>query len=132
MQWHTTSAAAYLASCVNSARRSARPVAAYLFTRPAPTTAPFPHIFGPAVEEFGTVGGGRPEGRGVTFTTQLTAWAAGPTAGTAVAGLAAQAGRLQLGKVHRLVESGVEGEEWEEALEGLRQLADSYTEDELL
>ena len=55
-----------------------------------------------------------------------------PTAGTAVAGLAAQAGRLQLGKVHRLVESGVEGEEWEEALEGLRQLADSYTEDELL
>jgi len=26
----------------------------------------------------------------------------------------------------------VEGEEWEEALEGLRQLADSYTEDELI
>jgi len=25
-----------------------------------------------------------------------------------------------------------EGEEWEEALEGLRQLADSYTEDELI
>ena len=94
----------------------------------------------------------------VSYATQLTAWSAGPEAGVAVAGLAQQASKLQLGKVHRLpvicfnlldskytfllilclyisllnvhlrlVESGVELEEWEEALENLRELADCYS-----
>ena len=66
----------------------------------------------------------------VSYATQLTAWSAGPEAGVAVAGLAQQASKLQLGKVHRLVESGVELEEWEEALENLRELADCYTEED--
>ena len=93
----------------------------------------------------------------MSYATQLTAWSAGPEAGVAVAGLAQQASKLQLGKVHRLldirfnlhdknifrpilcfhisllnihlrlVESGVELEEWEEALENLRELADCYS-----
>ena len=37
----------------------------------------------------------------VSYATQLTAWSAGPEAGVAVAGLAQQASKLQLGKVHR-------------------------------
>ena len=68
-----------------------------------------------------------------------------------MSGLAQKASKLQLGKVHRLyftvimsletssetvsclirlTESGVEVEEWEEALESLRELADCYTEED--
>ena len=87
----------------------------------------------------------------MSYVTQLTAWSAGPEAGAAVSGLAQKASKLQLGKVHRLcftvmmffktrsetvsclirlTESGVEVEEWEEALESLRELADCYTEED--
>ena len=125
------SAAAYLASCVNSSRRDARPVATYLFNRPVPTAKPFPHIFSPLVDPCGTLTSEeRPPGVGVSYTTQLTSWAAGPTAGVAAASLARQAGRLVLGKIHRLGESGVEVEEWQEAVERIRELASSYTEEE--
>jgi len=125
------SAAAYLASAVNSHRRDCRPVAAYLFTKPAPTGKPFPHIFSPSVEPCGTLGQEeRPSSQGVSYVTQLTAWSAGPEAGAAVSGLAQKASKLQLGKVHRLTESGVEVEEWEEALESLRELADCYSEED--
>ena len=41
----------------------------------------------------------------VSYATQLTAWSAGPEAGVAVAGLAQQASKLQLGKVHRFLKS---------------------------
>ena len=68
-----------------------------------------------------------------------------------MSGLAQKASKLQLGKVHRLcftvimsletssetvsclirlTESGVEVEEWEEALESLRELADCYSEED--
>ena len=86
----------------------------------------------------------------MSYVTQLTAWSAGPEAGAAVSGLAQKASKLQLGKVHRLcycenvkktssetfsrlirlTESGVEVEEWEEALESLRELADCYSEED--
>ena len=102
-----------------------------MFTKPAPTAKPFPHIFSPHVDSCGGLGEGeRPGDVPVTFTTQLTAWLAGPTAGVAVASLADKSSRLQPGKVHRLQESGVEGEEWGEAVERIRSLAGCYVEED--
>lgn len=122
------SPAAYLATCVNSCRRDARPVGTFLFTKPVPTGRPFPHIFSPLVDPYGSVCmETRRHNQGVEFTTQVTGWEAGPTAGGAVVSLTKAATRINLHKVHRLGESGVEQEEWEEAVERIRDLADSYT-----
>merc|ERR1719341_43045 len=121
----------YLESCVHNAHPSSRPAGSF-FTRPVNTGKPFPHIFSKKVTGYGSVGDeDRPANTGVSMASVLTTWEAGHTAESALRSLCSKAGKLSLAKVHRLGESGVEAEEWEEANEKLAELAECYSESDM-
>jgi len=121
----------YLETCVHNAHPQCRPVGTF-FTKPASTGKPFPHIFSSKVTCYGSVGKeDRPSNTGVSIAPVLTAWETGPRAESAIRSLVSKAGKLSLAKVHRLGESGVEGEEWDEAKEKLAELAECYTESDM-
>ena len=67
---------------------------------------------------------------GVSFTTAMTCWSAGPESHHSLASLNARAAKVNLAKLHRLTESGVDSEDWSDALETLRQQIDNFSEDD--
>ena len=121
----------YLESCVHNANPTSRPAGSF-FTKPVNTSKPFPHIFSKKVNGYGSVEEeDRPASTGVSIATVLSSWEAGPRAESALRSLCSKAGRLSLAKIHRLGESGVEAEEWEEAKEKLAELAECYSESDM-
>merc|ERR1712126_181715 len=92
---------------------------------------PFPHIFSKNVNNFGEISQDytRPENVGVTFTTSLTNWNVGPSSELSLKRLAERSSKLNLSKLHRMTETGVDSEEWMESLETLRQQIDNYSEE---
>ena len=64
----------------------------------------------------------------MTFSTALTSWETGPAARASLMNLTSRAGRVNLAKVHRLAESGLEAEEWREAVESLSQHCELYSD----
>ena len=122
----------YLESCLHNSNPACRPAGSF-FIKPVSTAKPFPHIFSKTVNGYGSTSEEeRPANVGVSMATVLSSWEAGPTAESALRSLCSKAGRLSLAKVHRLGESGVEGEEWDEAKEKLEELAECYTETEMM
>jgi len=66
------------------------------------------------------------------MSTILTSWEAGPISESSLRGLCSKSAKLSLGKVHRLGESGVEAEEWEDSKEKLHELLECYSESEMI
>ena len=62
------------------------------------------------------------------FSSVLTSWETGPTAESSLQCLIKRGTKLSLAKLHRLTESGLESEEWKEALESLSQHSELYSE----
>ena len=54
----------------------------------------------------------------------------GPAAQSSLDNLNKRASKLNIAKLHRLAESGVESEEWSESVEILRQQLDNYVEED--
>ena len=54
----------------------------------------------------------------------------GPAAQSSLDNLNKRASKLNIAKLHRLTESGVESEEWSESVEILRQQMDNYVEED--
>jgi len=122
----------YLESCIHNAYPNCRPLGSF-FTKPVNTCKPFPHIFSKKVNSFGTVESvDRLSNTGVSMSTILTSWEAGPISESSLRGLCSKSAKLSLGKVHRLGESGVEAEEWEDSKEKLHELLECYSESEMI
>ena len=120
--------ASYLETCIHNSSPACRPVCSF-FTKPVSTGKPFPHIFNKTVSSLGEISEEeRRENVGVTFTTALTSWETGPAAQASLQCLTSRAGRVNLGKLHRLAESGVETDEWREALENLTHHSELYSD----
>jgi len=125
------SPSSYLETCIHNTSPASRPAGSF-FIKPVSTAKPFPHIFSKKVSGYGSVEKeDRPANVGVNMATVLTSWEAGPSAEAALRSLCSKAGRLSLAKMHRLGESGVENEEWDEAKEKLEEMAECYTETEM-
>jgi len=93
---------------------------------PASVAKPFPHIFKQEVDEGGEVlKGSRRSDQGVKSVPMMTSWETGRDVGTTLRGLAAQAARIKLDKLHRMREAGLEEEEWNEAVEVLATLGET-------
>ena len=83
------------------------------------------------VNTFGEISSeARLENTGVTFTTALTSWSTGLAAQRSLQTLEERAAKLRLAKLHRLTETGLETEEWDESLESLRRQIDNYHEED--
>ena len=105
-----------------------RPACAF-FTKPVSTGKPFPHIFNKTVSSLGELSDEeRAENLGVMFSTAMTSWETGPAAQSSLQCLLARGLKLSLAKLHRLTESGLEEEEWKEALESLTQHSELYSD----
>ena len=122
--------ASYIESCIMNTVPGCRPVCSFV-TKPVMTGKPFPHIFNKNVNGFGEISQdySRPENVGVTFTTSLTNWNVGPSSESSLKRLAERSSKLNLSKLHRLTETGVDSEEWMESLETLRQQIDNYSDE---
>ena len=120
----------YLESCVLNSFPGCRPLGSFV-TKPVMTGKPFPHIFDKTVNTFGEISSeARPENTGVTFTTALTSWSTGLAAQRSLQRLEERAAKLRLAKLHRLTETGLEAEEWEDSLESVRRMIDNYHEED--
>ena len=117
----------YLETCINNNNVDCRPVSSF-FTKPVPTGKPFPHIFNKTVNSLGEISAQeRGEHVGVMFSTALTSWETGPAARSSLQCLNSRAGKVRLAKLHRMTESGLETDEWTEAVENLTQHCDLYS-----
>lgn len=100
---------------------------------PARVGKPFPHIFKEEVNVDGeVVKGSRRSGQGVESLPMMTSWETGSDVGTTLRGLAAQAARIKLDKLHRMKEAGLEEEEWNEAVEALATLGEAYSDSDIM
>ena len=98
--------------------REARPGAATgVSVARGPVTLPlsYPHLFT----------GGRGE------VAAMTTWDTGSQVGEALDQLAAQAARVNIGKLHRFEEAGLEEDEWREAVEAIASLGEAYREERI-
>jgi len=121
----------YLETCVNNSYPACRPAGSF-FTKPVNTTKPFPHIFSKKVDACGLVcEDERLPNVGVNMTTVLTSWDNGNNAEVSLKSLLNKASKLSLNKIHKLGESGVEDDEWQEAKDKLADLLDCYTESDM-
>ena len=122
------SPSSYLETAIHHANPACRPACAF-FTQPANTGKPFPHIFNKTVSPIGELSDqGRAENLGVMFSSVLTSWETGPAAESSLQCLLQRGTKLSLAKLHRLTESGLESEEWTEALESLTQHSELYSD----
>ena len=72
----------------------------------------------------------RQDNIGVQFSIAMTSWSAGPSSSTSLKLLLERVGKLKLSKLHRLVETGVDDDEWEESIETLKHQLDNFSEEE--
>ena len=122
------SPSSYLQTAINNSQPTCRPACAF-FTKPVSTGKPFPHIFNKTVSCLGELSDQeRAENLGVMFSTAMTSWETGPAAQSSLQCLLARGLKLSLAKLHRLTESGLEEEEWKEALESLTQHSELYSD----
>jgi len=123
-------ASSYIESCVANSHPGCRALASFA-TRPIMTGKPFPHIFNKYVNSFGEITSEtRQDNLGVQFSTAMTSWSAGPSSSVSLKLLLERVGKIKLSKLHRLVETGVDDEEWEESIETLKHQLDNFSEEE--
>lgn len=90
---------------------------------------PFPHIFDKRVTPSGLMGDSdRDENVGVDSVASLTSLQSSGGCGDLLNTVVARARRINLHKMHRFQEAGLEDDDFSEVLEGLEQLADCYKE----
>jgi len=102
--------------------------AAWTSIHSCPTVRPFPDIFDGNVTANGdVVAGSARTSQKVLSVPVLTSWQSSHGgAGTMVASLRDRGKRVNLGRMHRFVEAGLESDEFKEVLEDLATLADNY------
>jgi len=99
-----------------------------------PTGAPFPHVFKREVSVAGQISSSqqRKEGKGVERVAALAAWQSSKGAGEHCSSLEKRAAKVNLNKFHRFMEAGLEEDDYKECLETLAELADCYTESDIM
>lgn len=123
-------ATSYIESCIANSHPGCRALCSFA-TKPIMTGKPFPHIFDKTVNNFGEISSEmRQDNIGVQFSTAMTSWSAGPSSSTSLKLLLERVGKLKLSKLHRLVETGVDDDEWEESIETLKHQLDNFSEEE--
>lgn len=111
-----------------------------LIAKPLPLSKPFPQIFAPFVGPSGRrlrpAPPANPSSRGcgggataaaVHSAPVLSAWQSSAGVGAAVDALQRRAAKLNLHKLHRFADAGLEADELAEAIEDLRSCAQAYT-----
>jgi len=99
----------------------------YCHAKPLRTLKPYPEFFNPEVSQEGQVESKpRQQGEQVQVVPLLTSWSTGSEAGASVQLLATRCKKLNFGKLPRLLDSGVEEQEWSEAVEKILATAEAY------
>jgi len=117
----------YLESCTNAQLTNCRS-RAFIQNKPLLTSKPFPHIFHKSVSNDGRfLGIDRSLMEPVHMVSLVSSWSTGPSAHATIVDLARKSSKLNIRKLPRVLETGVEEDDWKNSVELLHDKADVYT-----
>jgi len=116
----------YLESCAGAQLNNSMP-RLYCHTKPLRTGKPYPQYFNTTVSSDGQIlSTPRGDGESVSIVPVLSSWTTGKSSAQSLLSLANRASKLNIAKLSRLLDSGVEELEWTEAVEKIQTICQLY------